>query len=244
MPPLKPAPPRPNRRPEANNLTHLSFLLHRQPRRARVYVPPRASTRLLVLFDGQNIFGDEGSFAGGWHADEAVSRLPGTVDRPIVVALDHGHHHRNRELWTDLDAVLDLVIHQLLPAVRERWALQGPVVLGGASLGGLAALAGHLRHPGIFGGALCISPSFWYHHGAIFRELPAAPPPDARIYVDVGKREGSLMYPLALRMVEELRHRGYGDHQLLWRPDERGRHHEKHWRRRLPKALKFLFRKR
>jgi hypothetical protein len=28
----------------------------------------------LYLFDGQNVFGDEGSFAGGWHTHAAVDR--------------------------------------------------------------------------------------------------------------------------------------------------------------------------
>lgn len=29
--------------------------------------------------------------------------------------------------------------------------------------------------------------------------------------------------------------------QLLWRPDQRGSHNERAWRRRLPKALRFLY---
>ena len=208
-----------------------------------MYVPPRASRRLLILFDGQNVFGDEGSYSGGWHADATVAKLPGTVDRPMVVALHHGHHHRNRELWTDLEALLALILHQLLPAVRERWVVEGPIVLGGASLGGLAALSGHFRHPDVFGGALCMSPSFWYDQGAIFRELPRSPFPGSRIYIDMGLREGRAMLPMALRMVEALRERGFADDQLMWRPDKRGIHHEKHWRWRLGKALRFMFRR-
>lgn len=195
---------------------------------------------LLILFDGQNVFGDEGSYAGGWHSQEALAKLPGTVSPPIVVGLDHGHHHRNRELWRDLDPLLELVIHQLLPAVRERWPI-AQVVLGGASLGGLAALAGVFRHPQLFQGALCMSPSFWFDGGAIFREIPARIA--AKIYVDVGRKEGRLMHPMAKKMVEALTERGMTEKQLMWRPDKQGRHSEKHWRRRLPKALRFFFRR-
>ena len=106
---------------------------------------------------------------------------------------------------------------------------------------GLAALAGHWRHPELFGGALCMSPSFWYDHAAIFREMPRKMPVQSRIYVDVGKKEGRLMLPMAEKMVESLRERGYSEKQLMWRPDSRGSHNEKHWRRRFPKALKFMF---
>lgn len=222
-------------------LQQLLLPYRNHPRRLRVFVPPRCSQRLLILFDGQNIFEDQGSYAGGWHTHEAVAELPKTVDRPLVVALDHGHHHRNRELWTELPFLLDFLLHPVLPALRERWEIAGPVVLGGASLGGLAALAGHFRHPEVFGGALCISPSFWYDKAAIFRELPSKP--RGKVYIDVGRKEGRLMYPMALRMVEELQHRSFGEEALMWRPDKRGRHNEAHWRRRLPKALKFMFRR-
>jgi hypothetical protein len=43
------------------------------------------------------------------------------------------------------------------------------------------------------------------------------------------------------RMAELLRARGYGNDRLLYRPDARGTHSEAHWRRRLPKALRFQF---
>jgi predicted alpha/beta superfamily hydrolase len=104
-------------------------------------------------------------------------------------------------------------------------------------------LAGYFRHPEIFGGALCLSPSFWFDHGAIFREIPAKRPKNARIYVDVGMKEGRLMYPMAHRMVEALEGLGMEEEQLMWRPDKKGKHHEKHWRRRLRKALCFMFRR-
>ena len=223
-------------------ILHSLLLNYRnQPRRVRVFLPPRPSKRLLILFDGQNIFEDHGSYAGGWHTHEVVAGLPKTVDQPLVVALDHGHHHRNRELWADLPYLLDFLLHPLLPTLRDRWDFAGPVTLGGASLGGLAALAGHFRYPEIFGAALCISPSFWFDQGAIFRELPSRPL--GKVYIDVGRKEGRLMYPMALRMVEELQRRSFGEEELLWRPDKRGRHNEAHWRRRLPKALKCLFRR-
>jgi predicted alpha/beta superfamily hydrolase len=228
-------------------LTEVGFAFGDGHRRARVYVPPRVDTpaRLLILFDGQNVFGDDESFSGGWQAHSAVARLPSTVHQPIVVGVDHGHEQRIDELWPRLDSLLDALRSRLLPTLRERWEIApGPIVAGGSSLGGLAALAAHLRDRDTFGGAMCLSPSFWVEDGAIFRELPTLPPAAAaRVYLDVGGRESPKMVHFAARMAGELGSRGYRREQVLWRPDARGTHHERHWRRRLPKALRFLFRK-
>lgn len=228
--------------------TDLTFAF-KGARRARVFVPPRVGQRrerapLLLLFDGQNIFGDAGSHAGGWQAHVAVGALPGTVDAPIVVAVDNGGHSRIEELWLGLDGLLDAIRGELLPAVRAGWDVRpGPVAIGGASMGGLAALAAHFRDPDTFGAAICMSPSFWFENGAIFREVPARPTQAARVYLDVGLRESPQMVAGAQRMVGHLQAHGYDATRLLWRPDARGTHRERHWERRLPRALRFVFRR-
>lgn len=217
------------------------------PRRIRVHVPERVDrpAPLLVLFDGQNVFGDEGSYAGGWHADAATDQLPSTIRRPILVGVDHGGVHRIQELWQDLDRFLAFVKHQVLPAVRTRWATDPTqTVIGGSSMGGLAAFAANLRDAATFGSALVMSPSLWVDKGAVFREMRHRPVPrPSRIYLDVGQRERGVMPELAARLARELDHRGYDKQDLLWRPDRLGTHQERHWQRRLPKALKFLFRR-
>lgn len=210
----------------------------------RIHVPPKMedSPPLLLLFDGQNVFGDEGSFAGGWQAHGAVDRLPRTVARPLVAAFDHGGTARMSELWSHLNQTLDAIERHLLPALRARYGV-GAVIPGGASLGGLAALAAHLRRPQVYGGALAMSPSLWVGRGAIFEELPHQPHPNARLYLDMGQREKGQMWPLALRLAAILRQRGFDEAALRWRPDARGVHNERHWRRRLPAALRHLFRR-
>ena len=215
------------------------------PRRVRVHVPAAAvfPAPVLVLFDGQNVFGDAGSYAGGWHADVAADQLASTVRRPIVVGVDHGGIGRITELWQELDPFLAFVKGEVLPAVRARWETEPLTGIGGSSMGGLAAFAAHLRDPGTWSRALVMSPSLWVGRGAVFRELDRSPVPSpSRIYLDVGRREGGAMPGLAERLARTLRLRGYGPLDLLWRPDARGTHQERHWRRRLPKALWFLFR--
>lgn len=222
---------------------------HRHPRRVRVVVPTHAepSPPALVLFDGQNVLGDRGSYAGGWHADRAVCALPKTIRRPVIVAIDSGPG-RMAELWSELDDFLRFVVRDVLPAAEEacRHTFDASAVgIGGASMGGLASLAAAARHPRLFRKAIAMSPSAWTVPRELGRELRSARyAEDARLYVDVGMRESERMVREAHRattILEETLHAP--GTQLLFRPDKRGKHRELDWRRRLPKALRFAFRR-
>lgn len=224
-------------------------------RRVRAYLPAATDATprpLIVMFDGQNIFDDAGSFVGGWHAHRAVDRLA-RERAPIVVGIDHGGAHRIAELspFSDgtrgghLEGFLAAVIDQLLPRLRARFAIRDLPFIGGSSLGGLASLYAHLQHPDLFGGALAMSPSLWFARARVAAWLRAQPaPPRSRIYLDIGTPEGAFrMQPLVVRLGRELRQRGWretGNRRLLVHVDPRGRHRESSWRRRLPAALRFL----
>jgi predicted alpha/beta superfamily hydrolase len=240
-------------------------------RRVRAYVPltPHDVTPpkrpLLVLFDGQNVFGDEGSFAGGWHAEEAADRLAAmgrvrdpegrrrTFVAPVVLALDHPGAARIEELAAPknpkLDGLLGLVADQILPAAHATLSLgYGPSMhmLGGSSMGGLAALYGHFRRPEVFGGALAMSPSLWFQNRGIFDFVRGQSNPyKSRVYLDCGKNEaGGRLAAAVTSMQDHLRSRGWsdrGDLRVAMRLDGKGAHNEASWRRRLPKALRFLF---
>jgi predicted alpha/beta superfamily hydrolase len=234
-----------------------------KPRRARAYVPPRPANGAwrpaLVLFDGQNVFEDEGSFSGGWHAHEAVDRLvAGKSLAPIVIGVDHGNEERIDELgpWRDqekggkLDRMLSLVIDHVLPAAGQQLELAfGPGVhtIGGSSMGGLAALYAHFTRPDVFGGCLAMSPSVWFARRKIVEFVASAPIPAPRsaVYVDAGALEvrGVLLATCHV-LTQRLRARGWaetGPRRVMLRPDAKGTHSEIHWRRRLPKALRFLY---
>lgn len=238
-------------------------------RRVRVHVPgggpPGQRRGALLLFDGQNAFGDAGSFAGGWHAHRAVDHLAvrKTIPAPVVVAIDHTGAGRIGELApfdhahhpAGLAPLLDLVQHEILRDLHARVPVrEGPDghVIGGSSMGGLAALYAHFARPEVFGGALVMSPSLWFGSGRIFDFVAAQPNPyRSRVYLDCGAREGrGRMLAAAERMAAHLRGRGWAERKaprgelglyLLWRPDARGGHDERSWRRRLPRALRFLF---
>lgn len=231
------------------------------PRNVRVYLPlgfsPDRQSFGLYMFDGQNLFGDAPSFAGGWRLHEAIERLARRGrPAPVAVGIDHGGLTRIHELSPfevlsepgQSPLLLDWITQSLIPALEEELNLiPGPLgaVIGGSSMGGLCALWSHFHYPRAFGGALAKSPSFWIADQAIFADIEAQPlPPVSRIYLDAGGREDKGRHlPLVAAMASELAERGYDSDRLMFRPDARGTHSEASWRRRLPKALQFFYRR-
>lgn len=198
---------------------------------------------MLVLFDGQNALDDAGSYAGGWHAHGAISRLPSTVRRPVLVAIDHGGRDRVRELGEDVEATLAFVVDRVLPEVERHLAIRfDPEArgIGGASMGGLASVSAITRRPDVFRIAIVMSPSVWVAPVPTLRALERARyAAGARIYVDVGLRESDKMIRETTRAAAVVATRLPNGH--LFRPDRRGKHREADWKRRLPKALRFAF---
>jgi predicted alpha/beta superfamily hydrolase len=229
------------------------------PRQVRVYLPrsydAARPSLALYLFDGQNVFEDLPSFSGGWHVHEAVERLARSKrwPAPVVIGIDHGGPGRILELSPfPVEAepgkaalLLDWITTGLMPELNAELNLvPGPlgVVIGGSSMGGLAALWAHFHYPASFGGALAMSPSLWIATHAIFKDIAGQPTPEVtRIYLDAGAREAKGQVAAAAgTMVEHLIERGYDSDRLMWRADAKGTHSEAHWRRRLPKALRFM----
>jgi predicted alpha/beta superfamily hydrolase len=229
-------------------------------RLVRVYLPstyaPGKPHFGLYMFDGQNVFDDGPSFAGGWHLHLAIEKMVcATRAVPIVVAIDHGGPSRLSELSPfpvqqqegHLDLLLDWLTQSLMPRLAAELPLVGSplgAVVGGSSLGGLAAFYTHFRHHESFGGALVMSPSFWVHDQEILRWIEAQPNPEvSRVYLDCGIREGrGAVLAQVAAMAGILATRGYGPDHLMFRPDPRGAHSETNWRRRLPRALRYFYR--
>ena len=225
------------------------------PRHLRAYVPrarpKKKPPRLLVLFDGQNVFDDGPSFNRvGWRAHEAAEKLRSNA--PIIVAVEHGGAARIDELSPFanersrglLPALVDWLADEVVTdAWKKLGVLPEPrgVTIGGSSMGGLAAMYAHHKRPDRFGAALCMSSSFWFGRGRIAEFVAHSGRPLAsNIYVDVGKREGRGMTEGSRGLVALLHARGYDDRTLKFRLDERGRHDERAWRRRLGPAMRFL----
>ena len=229
------------------------------PRRVTAFVPGGLSERrrpLLVLFDGQNVFDDHGSYAGGWYAHQTAQRMPRRPDRaPVILAIDHGGSARVDELtpWPDgqqggkLDLLLQAMLATLTPELRARLHVSAEpedTLIGGSSLGGLAALYAHLHRPDVFGRCMAMSPSLWFARGQAFEWLKQTKRPEkSRIYLDAGMHEQPHMVRHATQMAWLLRQRGYSPSSLRLLVDPRGHHRESSWRRRLAGALRFLLKR-
>lgn len=224
-------------------------------RQIRVYVPRRArptSRPTLVLFDGQNVFDDAPSFAGGWHVHAAVERLARNAAPPVVVAVDHGGEHRIHELSPfavngaegRAEILVRWMADVLLAELRSPLGLDRDprrVVIGGSSMGGLASLFAHASRPDVFGGALAMSPSLWVARRAIVSWLSDRQlAPWSRVYLDAGRREANGALVREAGALADVLRRRHGEH-VLFRDDPRGLHREACWRRRLPGALRFFY---
>jgi predicted alpha/beta superfamily hydrolase len=228
-------------------------------RAVRIYLPPgydrtNHSYPVVYLFDGQNVFGDEGSFAGGWRMHLVLDRLAQRGKNvPVVVGIHHGGTERLSDLspWSTsgkegkADALVDWMATDLHGRVRQSFRiLEGPVHthVGGSSMGGLTALYALFRRPEVFGRALCMSPALWVARGRIFSTVEATPLPwTCRVYIDAGGHERGMAHA-AREMGHLLARKGLvPGRQLYCRFDARGHHTERSWRRRLPAALRFLF---
>jgi predicted alpha/beta superfamily hydrolase len=229
-------------------------------RPARVFLPEGFARQkfrpLLVMFDGQNIFDDESAFAGGWHMDALVSALsPRAYFRPAIVGLHHGGESRLDEYAPyktkqgdgKLDGLLAWMGTALVPMLRAQLSLiDGPLgaVIGGSSMGGLASFYAHFARPDLFGGTITMSPSLWFGRDRNFQFIQSRPKPNpSRIYFDWGSREGRGMSAPAQDMAEHLESLDYSEEQLMIRRDLKGKHTEDDWKRRMPRALRFMFRR-
>ena len=114
---------------------------------------PTEQLPLLVAHDGPE-YDALSALTTYASAMTAAGRLP----RHRVALLGPG----DRDEWYSANvSYAKALALAVLPAIRRRFAVTGPVVGMGASLGGLAALHAQRRHPGLFGGLFLQSGSFF-----------------------------------------------------------------------------------
>jgi predicted alpha/beta superfamily hydrolase len=234
-------------------------------RRVWVYLPPGYAAQparrypVLYLQDGQNLFDAAASYSGEWGVDEACERLirAGRVRPLVVVGVDNGGASRLAEYtpWPDpehgggaADAYLDALEQVLMPEIARRYRLLGGprnTFIGGSSLGGLLSAYAGFSRPGTWGGALALSPSYWWAGEKFASWLEGRPrPPLKFFYQDMGTREGGepQTHLRALGRVEALAAAaGFRDGVDFFSLTAPGHtHSEGAWRERFPAALELL----
>lgn len=231
-------------------------------RQVTIYLPPgydeRDDPRYRVLYmqDGQNLFDAHRSYIPGqhWRLQEAADLAIGerTAWPMIMVGIDHAGPARIDEYTPTVDPkhagggkaadYAKFLIDTIKAAIDRKYrTVPDQSAVGGSSLGGLVSLYLALKHPDVFRGAAVMSPSVWWNDRAILKEVDAFEGPRARMWLDVGGREGQQTLEDARTLRDRLLAKGWNDETLRYYEDRRGDHSERAWARRARLALEFLF---
>jgi predicted alpha/beta superfamily hydrolase len=251
-----------------------TFRLHRSfhsgfletPRDIIVYLPPGYSGAplrypALYMQDGQNLFDSATAFAGNeWGLDELAGELiaAGQIQPLIIVGIyntgsgrmaEYTHVKDRRGSGGRARAYGKLIIEELKPFIDNQYrTLPDPANtgLGGSSLGALVSLYLGLKHPGVFGKLIIMSPSVWWANRSILRQVSRLRHKlDQKIWLDVGTAEDTKP-EVCVRNARALRDallvKGWRlGKDLAYFEDEGAGHNEKAWGRRARRALEFLF---
>lgn len=241
---------------------------HVPQRKISVYLPPGYNEDpgrrypVLYMHDGQNLF-DPATSVGGvpWSADEAAQTgiLEGRIEPLIIVGIDHGGVDRIKE-YTPVkteagkmkgsgggaDEYGEMIIKELKPFIDTEYRTKPErefTGMGGSSLGGLVTIYLGIRHPEVFSRLAVISPSAWWAKNHIIREtakLGERIP--LRIWLDIGKREGSKIKHQVRALKEMLLANGWQDGEdLAYFEIPGAEHNEAAWGERFGTVLTFLY---
>jgi predicted alpha/beta superfamily hydrolase len=206
-----------------------------------------------------------------WEVDDVMARLlaEGALEPLIVVGIDNpGLTQRPNELLPWFDEYLSpplpdpqgkrfpqFLVTEVMPRVESRYrVLEGAehTGLGGVSYGGLASLYAVIHRPGVFGRLLIESPGLYVNDAAVLEAAEAFDDWPRKVSLGVGTNEEnreacdpddmtSEAVRDVLRLEGILEGKGLSEERLLLQVALCGEHDERHYRRRLPRALGFLY---
>lgn len=237
----------------------------------RVRLPPsyseQDSQRYPVLYcqDGQSVWSDGTDPFGVWGLDRVLDDLwdMGALDEFIVVSIDTGtgrlerlapvpdaHHGGGQDSAAHLRAMVEVLAPLIDREYRTR-ADRASRVLLGSSMGGLFSFWASWTHPDVFGGAICLSPSFWWgERFAMKLVAQACPHPRPDIYIDCGNAASGFEDDASTRdgvhntraMYRALREHCYGVDDDLYLLNWPGHHHNAgSWAGRIATPLQLFF---
>lgn len=238
------------------------------PRNVLVYLPPGYGNDpaqrypVLYMHDGQNLVNPEDAFGGVvWAVDETAQRLilAGEIEPLIIVGIYNSGGNRIDD-YTPVksergkmkgrggkaDQYGRMIIEELKPFIDNEYLTKPErehTGLGGSSLGGLVSLYLGLKRYDVFSKLAVISPAVWWANNQIIREtaligerLPL------RIWLDIGKREGSRIKHQVRALKEILLANGWKDNEdFAYYEIPNARHDETAWAARFDAVLKFLY---
>ena len=168
----------------AGRLDTLSFKsrLLKNKRQVFVYRHPGAQGHSPLL-----IFQDGGDYLRFARAQVILDNLIAKGEIPAVNALFVNPVNRRVEYWFN-DDYLKMLFNELLPEVQKRFALsaRAPLIMGGASLGGVISLHALKDYHNRLQGVFSQSGALWIEQGQILRELKELATIDPALYLDYG----------------------------------------------------------
>lgn len=229
-----------------------------------VYLPPGYGEEVrrypvVYMQDAQNLFHTGTGFLGSWHVEEAVIAATRLGHPCIVIGVPHAGVERIVE-YSPFDDThfgagrgnryLDFLINTLKPKIDQQYRTLRSrrwTGIAGSSMGGLISMYAAFTRPETYGFVGALSSSFWFANGAIFPVVEAALAASfgeieaPRVYLDIGRYDGTRAVADARRMRNLLIQNGYRTGaDLRWVEDPRGGHNEASWARRFRKALPAL----
>lgn len=236
---------------------HSKFLI--KARDIIVWLPPgyesESAKRYPVLYmhDGVSVFNK-------WHIDEIAKPLIASrqIEPLIIVMVSNGGSQNDRfddytptrmsnlKSGGKADFYGQMLVEELKPLIDSQFRTlpDAPnTALGGTSLGGLVSLYLGLKHPTVFGKLAVMSPSVWWDGKLIVRKVKAlSSKPSLRIWLDIGKGEGSRAIGEVKELRDALVKKGWVlDSDLMYFEDKRGTHDEESFKKRAEPMLKYLF---
>jgi enterochelin esterase-like enzyme len=256
--------------------------------KVRVWLPPgyedaenaKRKYPTLYLLDGQTAFDECTAFHGEHElqVDEAVTKLidEHAIPPMIVVGVD-STHHRDYQYSPYPSSVTDpaapepigkqlprFFADEVIPFVSARYRVSDEAAhtgIGGASLGGAAALFLALRRPDLFGLALLQSPTLLLGNGQFLRDTTFLARGPDRVAIGVGTAEldfpdieqwlaplrlaraeaESGMVTMAQALASNLKGAYINHPRVLLVIDPNANHSSVFWARRMPEAIRFLF---
>jgi predicted alpha/beta superfamily hydrolase len=207
---------------------------------------------VVYMLDGQNLV-DRSAMHGGWKIDERIA--DSDHQRRVEPAIVVGVHAENRmhEYTPTFDREqnagggahdhMSFIANDVVKFVDQNYhtrADRESRAIGGASLGGLAALHGLLHQSDTFANGLLFSPSVWWNNHAVLNDVTSNPAVNrirkVFIYNGEDNREG------AERLRDALHQRGlqFNDRLYHWHQPG-GTHDEVHWRDHFTLGMSALF---
>lgn len=226
------------------------------------------------LFANAGQYTDRPDVYGGWQLDVVLKALHEQYGKNIlVVGIDNSDEYRSRELLmdltdygklselaADLSEGVDMTLHMaelsdfmqktVHPFILEHYAVdEANIGIGGASMGGIAALCCAVRELGFYRYVLSYSPAYGLYEAEAFENYfktksfgeNKALQPKIHIYCGSGDLLDTQLMQLASRMKEILTRHGYETERIFETYDLDKKHNEESWRAILPDSFTKLF---